>query len=144
MKAAGQLKKRLQQCFFNNTSGGLLPELSFFTSFLTVLYTHSRNKFNFSIKIYFSNNWALFAVHSCLVFIPWSQGKLMSLKTERNSDIKYLCKHEHYENLNFLPLFRGNTQFVQKVTFETLMNFKQNHHRSWKITYKSCYFQKFS
>ena len=34
---------------------------------------------------------------------------------------------------------KGNAQFIQKVTFETLMDFKQNHCGSWKY-YKSCYF----
>ena len=55
----------------------------------------------------------------------------MSLATERNSDIKYSCKHEHYEMYKlFYALFRGSTQFVQKVTFEPLMDFKQT--RGWK------------
>ena len=36
-------------------------------------------------------------------------------------------------------VFKGNAQFVQKVTFEPLINFKQNHYGSWKY-YKSCYF----
>ena len=36
-------------------------------------------------------------------------------------------------------LIKGNAQFVQKVTFEPLMDFKQNHYGSWKY-YKSCYF----
>ena len=35
----------------------------FFYIFLTVLYTHSRNIWNFLRKVYFSNNWALFAVN---------------------------------------------------------------------------------
>ena len=35
--------------------------------------------------------------------------------------------------------FKGNAQFVQKVTFEPLMDFKQKHYGSWKY-YKSCYF----
>ena len=35
--------------------------------------------------------------------------------------------------------FKGNTQFVQKVTFELLMDFKQNHYGNWK-PYESCYF----
>ena len=34
--------------------------------------------------------------------------------------------------------FKGNAQFVQKVTFEPLTDFKQNHYGSWKY-YKSCY-----
>ena len=29
-------------------------------------------------------------------------------------------------------LLQGNAQFVQKVSFEPLMDFKQNHYRSWK------------
>ena len=34
--------------------------------------------------------------------------------------------------------FKGNAQFVQKVTFEPLIDSKQNHCGSWKY-YKSCY-----
>ena len=34
---------------------------------------------------------------------------------------------------------KGNAQFIQKVTFEPLMDFKQNHYGSWKY-YKNCYF----
>ena len=35
--------------------------------------------------------------------------------------------------------FKGNAQFVQKVTFEPLMNFKRNHFGNWKY-YKNFYF----
>ena len=35
--------------------------------------------------------------------------------------------------------FKGNAQFVQKVTFKPLMDLNQNHYRSWTF-YKSCYF----
>ena len=38
---------------------------------------------------------------------------------------------------------KGNPQFVQKVTFEPLMDFKQNHYGSWKC-YTGSYFQKLS
>ena len=38
---------------------------------------------------------------------------------------------------------KGNAQFVKKMTFEPLMDFKQNYYGSWKY-YKSCYFLKFS
>ena len=38
---------------------------------------------------------------------------------------------------------KGNAQFDGKVTFEPLLDFKQNHYGSWKY-YKSCYFEKFS
>ena len=34
--------------------------------------------------------------------------------------------------MNFHTLFRGNAQFVQKLTLELLMDFKQNHIKSWK------------
>ena len=40
-------------------------------------------------------------------------------------------------------VIKGNAQFVQKVTFEPLEDFKQNHYGSWYY-YKSCYFWKFS
>ena len=57
----------------------------------------------------------------------------MSLATEWNNDIKYSCKHVNIKKIiNFLRSFRGNTRFIQKVTFEPLMDFKQNHHQSWK------------
>ena len=36
-------------------------------------------------------------------------------------------------------IFKGNAQFIQKMTFELLMDFKQNHHGCWKYS-KSCYF----
>ena len=38
-----------------------------------------------------------------------------------------------------MDILKGNMQFIQKVTFEPLMDFKQNHYGSWKY-YKSCYF----
>ena len=50
---------------------------------------------------------------------------------EKLSDDKKLEDRRRY------ALVKGNAQFVQKVTFEPLMDFKQNHHRSWKY-YKSC------
>ena len=64
-KVAGarQIKKVTPTVFFKNTSGRLLKKLSFFTSFLTVLYAHATNNCNFSRKVYFSNNWVRFAVH---------------------------------------------------------------------------------
>ena len=42
------------------------------------------------------------------------------------------------KSLEAFYYFKGNAQFVQKVTFEPLLDFKQNHYRSWKY-YKSCY-----
>ena len=94
-KVAGgrSIKKRLQHRFFKNTSGRLFWKFLFFfifyfLFFLTVLYMHSRNNWNFSRKVYFSNNWVIFAgcFLSCLFFIRWSQGILISLATEENSD----------------------------------------------------------
>ena len=43
------------------------------------------------------------------------------------------------EKLIHLKEIKGNAQLVQKVTFELLMDFKQNHYENWKY-YKSCYF----
>ena len=59
--AVGRLiwKETSTQCFFKNTSRRLLWKL-FFSHFLAVLYTHSRN---FLRKVHFSNNWAVFPVH---------------------------------------------------------------------------------
>ena len=31
-----------------------------------------------------------------------------------------------------MQIIKGNTQFIQKVTFKPLMEFKQNHYRNWK------------
>ena len=31
-----------------------------------------------------------------------------------------------------MQIIKGNTQFIQKVTFEPLMEFKQNHYGNWK------------
>ena len=35
---------------------------------------------------------------------------------------------ENIENCMHVPYLKGNAQFVQKVTFERLMDFKQNHY----------------
>ena len=51
--------------------------------------------------------------------------------------------HKNYRALISCTEVKGNAQFVQKVTFESLINFKQDHYGSWKC-YKSCYFLKFS
>ena len=51
--------------------------------------------------------------------------------------------HKNYRALISCTEVKGNAQFVQKVTFEPLINFKQNHYGSWKC-YKSFYFLKFS
>ena len=48
-----------------------------------------------------------------------------------------------FMKLRKVKIFKGNTQFVQKVTFKPLMDFKQNYYGSWKY-YKCCYFLKFS
>ena len=46
----------------------------------------------------------------------------------------------HSNLSSYFPTFflKGNAQFFQKVTFEPLMDFKQNHYGSWKY-YKNCY-----
>ena len=46
-------------------------------------------------------------------------------------------------DLVMYKLFKGNAQFVQRVNFESLMGFKQNHYGRWKY-YKSCNFKFFS
>ena len=51
--------------------------------------------------------------------------------------------HKNYRALISCTDVKGNAQFVQKVTFESLINFKQDHYGSWKC-YKSYYFLKFS
>ena len=39
----------------------------------------------------------------------------------------------------FKTKVKGNAQFVQEVTCEPLMDFKQDHYGGWKY-YKSCYY----
>ena len=61
---------------------------------------------------------------------------------------KHLYKNEKqpFEGFHLpksLETVKGNAQFVQKVTFEPSMDFKQNHYGCWKY-YKSCYFEKLS
>ena len=51
--------------------------------------------------------------------------------------------NKNYRALISCTDVKGNAQFVQKVTFESLINFKQDHYGSWKC-YKSCYFLKLS
>ena len=48
--------------------------------------------------------------------------------------------YKTYEFFNVIwkSIYRKR-QFVEKVTFEPLMDLKQNHNGSWKY-YKSCYF----
>ena len=38
-------------------------------------------------------------------------------------------------------LFKGNALFVQKLTFEPLMDFKQNHYGSWE--YNKSFYQEY-
>ena len=61
-------KQLCRSPYLNKAVGGRsikerLQHSVFFHIFLTVLYTHSRNNWNLSRKVYFPNNWALFAVH---------------------------------------------------------------------------------
>ena len=59
-----------------------------------------------------------------------------SLKISKNFTRKLYYKQFYFiVNLQV----KGNAQFVQKVTFEPLIHFKQNHHTNRKC-YKSCYF----
>ena len=44
----------------------------------------------------------------------------------------------HVSHVRIFTL-KGNAQFIQKVTFGPLMDFKQNHYGNWKY-YKNCYF----
>ena len=98
-KVPGRLKKRVWTVFFKNTSGRLLWKLSVFSRFfLAVLYTHSRNNWNFSRKVYFSNNWALFAAH--VWFLYYKAKACWWVQHDETTIIltKYSCKREHYEN----------------------------------------------
>ena len=49
-----------------------------------------------------------------------------------NKNLFELCLNG-YISIKFL---KGNAQFFQKMTFEPLMDFKQNHYGSWKILQK--------
>ena len=46
---------------------------------------------------------------------------------------------ENFHNFIINLQVKGNAQFVKKVTFEPLIDFKQNHYAKWKC-YKNCYF----
>ena len=67
----------------------------------------------------------------------------MSLATERNSNIKYSCKHEHYENYKLFTLFLEETRNLFKrwplslwwISNKTIIEVGN-------IICKSCYFQK--
>ena len=74
------------------------------------------------------------------------------VKLLRNLKLKFRSKFNHdFTNHGYLHSaawktlysFKGNVQFVQKVTFELLMDSKQNHYWSGK-NYKCCYFWKLS
>ena len=43
---------------------------------------------------------------------------------------------ENFRNFIINLQVKGNAQFVEKVTFEPLIDFKQNHYGNWKC-YKS-------
>ena len=48
--------------------------------------------------------------------------------------------HKHFVSIDFERyVLKRNAQFFQKVTFEPLMDLKQNHYGNWKC-FKSCYF----
>ena len=53
--------KFLRTSFLKNTSGRLILDMKFFQA---IFYSHSRNIWNFSRKIYFLNNQALFAIYA--------------------------------------------------------------------------------
>ena len=59
-----------------------------------------------------------------------------NIETEPNSNIKYSYNHNYYKKCKLFTPFLEETQFVQKVTIELFMDFKQNHHRSWKYIQK--------
>ena len=135
MQAAGRLKKRLQQCFLR-----MLPEdcsknlvfshlyWQFFTRIAKIIVTF-REMFIFQmIRLFLLFISGFYTMEPRQIDEPTNRTKqwyqvfmqawtLQKLKT-------------------FYALFRGNTQFFQKVTFEPLMDFKQNHHRSWKYYIK--------
>ena len=69
------------------------------------------------------------------------------INSDKKSTIKDYClllghvySFDNFTILNYEShKFKGNVQFVQKVTFEPLMDFKQNHYGNWKY-YESYYF----
>ena len=98
--AAGWPKRHSNIVFFKNTFRRLLWKLRFFSRFLTVLFTHSRKNWNFSWKIYFSNNWALFAVYVWFLYDHEAKACWWVQQQDETAIIltKYSCKCEHYEN----------------------------------------------
>ena len=63
------------------------------------------------------------------VFAHFLSASAKNLFLQKSLDDLFLTKIEKFRT----------TKIVQKVSFEPLMDFKQNHHGSWKY-YKSCYF----
>ena len=84
-------KKGSNTVFFKNTSGRLLWKLSCF--FLILLYTHSRKNWNFSRKVYFSNNWGFFAAHVWFYTIEANACWWVQQQDETTIKLsKYSCK----------------------------------------------------
>ena len=135
MQAAGRLKKRLQQCFLRMLPEDCSKDLvfshlywQFFTCIAKIIVTF-RERFIFQmIRLFF-------------LFISGSYTMEPRQVDEPTNRTKQWCQvfmqaWTLQKLKTFCALFRGNTQFVQKVTFEPLMDFKQNHHRSWKYYIK--------
>ena len=49
-----------------------------------------------------------------------------------------LLRMKYISHIRIFTL-KGNAQLIQEVTYESLMDFKQNHYGNWKY-YKNCYF----
>ena len=59
-----------------------------------------------------------------------------------NNFFYFLLLHNIFQAYLFrIMLVKGNAQFVQKLTFEPLMDFKQNHYGSWE--YNKSFYQEY-
>ena len=71
---------------------------------------------------------------------PVSSGTVLHRCFKEYFSIKYLkISQENFRNFIINLQLKGNVQFVQKVTFDPLIDFKQNHYANRKC-YKNCYF----
>ena len=99
-KLQDRYKRDFNRVFFKNTSGRLLWILSFLSS----SFTHCQNNWNFSRKVYFSNN--LFSVY---VWLLNHEAKACWWVQQKDKTAimltKYLCKRENKKIRDFLRSF---------------------------------------
>ena len=119
-----------QQCIncgqkkFGSLYGHLFSKMSIFLS-----WKFFPTSYELAMKLHQSN-------------LPYTREKLLLL-TYIKKIFRLLATKNFIFITYLLCFFKGNAQFVLKMTFRTLMDFKQNHYECWKY-YKSCCFLKFS